>query len=332
MDPAHQHLLDAFADDRSVYLHDINLISDQALLVSLDIAAQQSASFLDARALPAKPRGAWFSWRDVAQRLPEQKTPPAYIFHMGHCGSTLMSRLIAAASGALSLREPLPLRALAIDAAEGEHGLLGDAGIRDRLRILERAWGRGDGPVVVKATSICTDLHTLADDGAPKFFVGQAPRSHIAVLLAGQNSMTDLRGFAVMRHRRLRQKIVAPPLSASRPGVLAALTWLTEALAAGDMPALDFEDFLSSPAAGLAKALNALSLPADPRAIERSVAGPILSQYSKAPEHKYDAQLRRDVIADTERRFGEEIDAGMSWLEARARENDAVARALMRIG
>ncbi len=50
--------------------------------------------------------------------------------------------------------------------------------------------------------------------------------------------------------------------------------------------------------------------------LETLAAGPIMRQYSKAPEHAYDAALRREVLAGADWEHGAEIQRAMAWLEA----------------
>ncbi len=74
----------------------------------------RAASFLDDRMLTAQSKGAWVPLEQVmekAQRI--EARPLHFIFHTGHVGSTLLSRLLGETGGVLSLREPLPLRSLA---------------------------------------------------------------------------------------------------------------------------------------------------------------------------------------------------------------------------
>jgi hypothetical protein len=51
-----------------------------------------------------------------------------------------------------------------------------------------------------------------------------------------------------------------------------------------------------------------------PGEIARILAGPLMRQYSKAPEHAYDAALRREVLAGADLEHGAEIRRGMQWL------------------
>jgi hypothetical protein len=46
------------------------------------------------------------------------------------------------------------------------------------------------------------------------------------------------------------------------------------------------------------------------------IAAPHLSRYSKAPEHAYDAQLRRDVLDQARHEHADEISRGLAWLRS----------------
>jgi hypothetical protein len=70
------------------------------------------------------------------------------------------------------------------------------------------------------------------------------------------------------------------------------------------------------------------SRPESRRAHRCRCAQPALKQYSKAPEHAFDAQLRRRLLADAEAQFGEEIRAGLRWCETSGAQFARVARAL----
>jgi hypothetical protein len=91
---------------------------------------------------------------------------------------------------------------------------------------------------------------------------------------------------------------------------------------------VDFDRFLGAPALGLASILSALGSPTTPAMIEGLLAGPIMQRYSKAPEHAYDAQLRREVLAGADQDFRSEIHGGMLWLGAAGRADAAIAAIL----
>jgi hypothetical protein len=260
---------------------------------------------------------------------------PAYIFHIGHCGSTLLSRLISAATETQALREPLPMRTIAFEKADGPAAFLTGEELHKRMSLFERAWSRGLSTTVVKATSICSNLMAMVDQSAAIAFVHQQPEIHLAVTLAGENTLGDLRGFAQYRYRRLQGSAVdMRPLAEFSVGELAALSWLTEAIAAHSamkqrsVTILDFDHFLAEPAEHLAEVCRRLDLQPDAERIQTAITGPIMKSYSKAPEHEYGPELRNEVIVDSRMRNGSEISKGMNWINRLAAGNSDVSAAV----
>ena len=312
-------LIENLGSDRCVYAHQINLLNDTVLLVQLTETELTEHSFLDERIFRPDMKFEWVPWDQFEAKtasLPSE--PPSYIFHIGHCGSTLLSRLLAAATGTSALREPLPLRTFAIDCADGNAGMLGDEALGRRLRSFERVWA----PATIKATSICSNVIDRVSADAPVVFLYQQAETHLAVILAGENALQDLRGFGQNRYRRL----VAfapdlPPLASLSIGELAAMTWLAEissgskGVTGREVLKLDFDAFLQQPEEFLANVCKALDLSATAESCTAAVAGPIMRTYSKAPEHAYGPKLRDDVIADSRQRNAAEISKGMQLID-----------------
>lgn len=329
-------LLQKLGTGRFVFPHQLDLMNDSVLLVRLNDADLRDHSFLDQRILRQEMAYEWLRWSEfeaAAQTLP--KKVPAYIFHIGHCGSTLLSRLVGAATGTQALREPLPMRTFAFDRADARAALLTDAVLRSRLRLFEHIWARGPSKTVVKATSICTNLMERVDAAAPMAFIYQKAETHLAVALAGENSLQDLRGFAQNRYRRLQERdIEMQPLSELTVGELAALSWLAEAVSANraltqrSASRLDFDSFLQQPEDSLADLCRQLHLDIEPEGCRIALDGPIMKTYSKAPEHAYGPELREQIIADSRVRNGNEIAGGMRWIDQMAARNTEVTAAI----
>ena len=191
-----------------------------------------------------------------------------------------------------------------------------------RLRLFERSWARGERPTIVKATSLCTNLIGDVASASRVVFLYQSAETHLAVLLAGENTMQDLVGFG--RNRYLRLAAITddlPPLDAMGAGELAALTWLAEVSSAAQALEqrtafrLDFDEFLESPGQLLEKTCEGLGLETTAEQCSKAVAGPTMRTYSKAPEHAYGPKLRDDIIAESKRRNAEEIAKGMKLIE-----------------
>lgn len=323
----------------------IDLLRDALLMVRVDARTLEQASFLDDRIVARDSAAGWFNWSQLAQRLGagNAATPAHYVFHVGHCGSTLLSRLLGEL-GIAQLREPLPLRTLAevqadLDAFESRWS-------RDtfaaRLSLIAALFDRGDGPRAVKATSFCNDLApallaTNATRRATIIYTGLRP--YLANVLAGPNSRLDLLAAAPQRLKRLAAHTGRPVgrLHEMSPGVLAAMSWIAEtaSLAAtldaerpGRVLPVDFDRFLADVRPALRRVADHVAAGIEDSAIARTAASPTLTRYSKAPEHAYDVELRKAVLDDAERRFGEEIRAGLSWCAQLAARQPVVARAL----
>ena len=87
--------------------------------------------------------------RSIALRPPQGSSASRgrinFIFHTGHVGSTLVSRLLDETGPVLSVREPLPLRTLAEaqDTLRAPESLLGEPRFELLLDTLMRLWSRG---------------------------------------------------------------------------------------------------------------------------------------------------------------------------------------------
>jgi len=337
---------EGLAERPEIFPHTLDLINDRLLLVELSAAEISAASFLDQRVLKPTTRSTWIPWRVVAESMDGARAtaPVNFIFHVGHCGSTLLSRLLEFVEGTRSLREPLPLRALAQDLADAGDGrsFLGGDAWRERLQVLLKMWSRGPAQTVIKATSICTGLLApiqALSPGSKSIFIYNRLETHIATLLAGRNALTDLKGFAKLRLQRLQQKTgLDLELCQMSLAQLAVLSWLSETTSVmesiqGNAPPtalLEFESMLAEPGVALAAVLAHLDLPVDADTVEKAVQSPVLQTYSKAPEHKYNAQTRAAILADARARFGAEIRAALGWAGDLARRDELVAATLQK--
>jgi hypothetical protein len=327
------------------YPQQLDPIRDAVLVIRFDAASYRAASFLDDRILGPDTQGAWLpvgAIRDAMRGMGDERAVH-FIFHTGHVGSTLVSRLLDETGDVLPLREPLPLRTLA-DAADVlalPESLLSAAQFDSHLAMFTRLWGRGYGDtrrVVLKATSAAGRLAVpLLARSAPSraIYMNLRAEPYLAALLAGQNSPVDLRGHGPGRIRRLQSRLDTPltPLHDLSLGELAAMSWLAESWTRNDaletfgdrVVALDFDDFLADVPEGMRLVLRHFGLTFDPPVISRLMRSPVLTRYSKAPEYEYTPGTRSELIAASRRANREEIRRGMAWLQRMAGLNGAVA-------
>lgn len=340
-------LLARLPSSPDAYPQKIDLVGLTVLVIRWNRTAYRASSFLDDRILGPDVEGAWFPLDRVAEaaRSAAESCPLHFIFHTGHVGSTLLSRLLDETGHVLSLREPLPLRTLAEahDVLRRPDSLLSEAQYGEISTMLARLWSRGypgTRAVVVKATSSAGRVAGPVLAGCHRsraVYMNLRSEPYLATLLAGQNSPLDLRGHGPERIRRLQSFVAAAPaLSELSMGELAAASWLVESWtqrdavrrSAGRVLPLDFETLLASIEDTVRKVLRHFELPEDERYLGAIARSAVLTRYSKAPEHAYTPALRAEVLRDSRLRNRDEIHKGLKWLERMARSEDAVAQVL----
>jgi len=330
------------------YPQAVDLVRGLVLVIRMDARAYRAASFLDDRILGPGLQGSWLPGAAVTQaaRHVAGAKPLHFIFHTGHVGSTLLSRLLDDTGLVLGLREPLPLRTLADahDVLASPESLLAESQFEALLDMLLRLWSRGydfTRAVVVKATSSAGRIAPrvlAAVPAARAVYLSLRPESYIATLLGGANSAADLRGHGPGRMRRLLAHGSLPlaPLHALAPGELAALGWLAESLSRSEAQrfggsrvlAIDFDGFLADVAGTVRRVLGHFGLPCDDAWLAGLDTSPVLHQYSKAPERHYPPGKRGAELERSRRENGAEIRRGLDWLERMARADGRVAALL----
>jgi hypothetical protein len=329
-------LIDSLAASPDVFIHNFDVAGDRALIIRLSAEQRRKASFLDDRVFGPGVEGGWAAWRDVEHTAARAAAANAtFIFHIGHCGSTLISRLIEEAAGVRSLREPGALRTLASIDADARDGLAlwSDAEFEKRLSLYLNVASKGER-TIVKATSWCGAL--VERTAGPALFCYSKPEAYFATMLGGANNPIDLKLNAPIRLRRLRRLCGADiaRLADLSLGELAAMSWAAETatMAALCDPlrlhAIEFDALLAKPAEGLAAALAHISLPADAARISAALKGPLMRTYSKDASFDYSPDDRRALLAEYRAGHLDEIARGMKWLETAAKAHGAVATAL----
>jgi len=309
-------------------------------LARLDEAAYRRSSFLDQRLFALGYERSLCSREAIGSAASRLAAPSHYIFHTGHVGSTLISRLLGEHSAFFVLREPAVLRAIAVRAAGTAGAGAADAGgalsLEMALALLGRTWRPGQR-AVVKATSFVSELagRALAADPHPTaIFMFAQPLAYLRGIFAGPASRAETRQLAPMRLARLLRRIGGsdPHIEPRSEGEWIAMSWACEMsalrAAAGRLASrvlwVDFDAFLAEPAVALEAIFRTLGERPAAVEIERLLGSPVMRQYSKAPEHAYDAALRRELLLEAGRQHAAEIGRGMQWLERLTRQHPVV--------
>ena len=306
----------------------------QVRLIAMNRESYRRASFLDDRILQQPVDAQIVPWPEIeAAMAGDRRSDARWIFHIGHVGSTLVSRLVGELDGVLAIREPRLLRDLALSPPE----------IRSRYlpsvpKLMSRSFGE---TACVKATSFVSEIAPeLVPRGERALFMYATPRNYVASILAGENSLVELHHLAASRAQRLARRGSAL-WAAHSDAELAAVAWaceITSLEAAADAMTdrhiewADFDRMLDDMPAHLSRVAEFFGFDAEPGPIAALATGPLMGRYSKALEYDYSAGLRRDLIAEATAANGPAIDAALAMLRSAAEKSPMLARALERAG
>ena len=294
--------------------------ADGLRFIVLSEADYRHASFLDQRLVGPASRCGDIPWEWLARWGDELPLGCDFVFHVSHCGSTLLSRLLGEVPKVLALREPSLLRAAAHAPPDA------------RLALLTRLWSRSFHPgqrPLVKATShvnrIGEVLLTMVPD-ARAILMWVDAETFLAAVLDG--SPGDIVSGAASRLTRLSAlgRTVPEPLAALSPGETAAMSWLCERLTLDRLArahpqrtlGIDFDRFLADMPGALDRVLDHLQLPAATAGLNWQR---IVGEYSKRPGVPYDFAFRTALLERSKALHRQEIDRGLAWI---VRHEDAL--------
>lgn len=307
------------------------------LLRAVELTAEdyRQASFLDDRLLEAGHRNHLLNWAEIEHGRPDNARSDArWIFHIGHVGSTLVSRLLGELDGVLSIREPRALRDLTFFPREVREMFVPTA-----RALMSRTFTK-DGAAVVKATSMVSEIAAeLVGEKGRALFLHASADTYMRTILAGDSSPAELQTLTQFyRARAARAGIeFGDPLTSQAK--VAALVWACEMTAlesaAERLPGeavswTDFDEFLDRPAAQLEALCQFFDLMNEPGEVARIAEGPLMNRYSKALEYEFGAEARRRQLADAGKTHSEEIASALAMLIQAAEKAPLLARALLR--
>ncbi|MFD1610737.1 hypothetical protein ACFSCW_02855 [Sphingomonas tabacisoli] len=312
---------------------------DLARFVPMNRAAFRRSLFLDQRIaaptaqelrVPIDPLLAAFrQWQ-----APRPRT--GYIFHIAHCGSTLLSRALDLSEHVLGLREPWALRQLAV---AGAQGAAEDAGWREGLDLvtglLARRY-RPDEPVIVKANvpvNFVLPQLFAQDADAPAILLHLPAEAYVLAVLRTEEHRAWVR-FVTDELRPAMEAALGEALPAGDVQRAAAL-WLAQMIGFADAlgrfssaRSLDAARFYTAPAETLSAAFTLFGVSgADAEAIGRA---PLFHEHAKNAGRRFSEAERQARQEETRAALANDLNAARDWLEARAeRVPSALARPLV---
>ena len=313
----------------------------RVLWVRMDAAQRERAAFLDDRALPADVEGTWAPLDAWPASMGD--APCDAIFHIGHCGSTLLSRVLGTWPGVQALREPMALRTLA--AQWPGRGAM-DAWLSTEAldRVFDATWSAlsrtaDGGRTLVKATSSCNALIAplLMRRPTSRVVLLDMPlRAYLATLLKSPGSMGDALAAAPERLLDLRARGHGDDwaLHALDPATQCAMGWLAERVRFDALHAahptrvlrVDFHALLADRAGQLARIADFLGL--DLSQLDPALRDDAWGRYAKAESHAYDSNAREHDLALSVQRNSEAIGRARAWVDHEVARDPALQRVI----
>ncbi|WP_156930409.1 hypothetical protein [Sphingomonas jaspsi] len=298
--------------------HCLGMGQDRAQFVRMDRDDYRQSLFLDRRLVTKRPEILELPLAPLIGVSSGAATgSPRWIFHVAHCGSTLLANLLDQPGRSLVLREPPALRQVGI--ARGQ-GMAVDA-VERRFGLAHRLSSRTFDPaetVVIKANvpvNFCLDLVAKVQPNSPAVLLYLDWPDYLTAILRTDNHRSWLTNIT-STFRAMIESILGAPLS-DVDAERAASLWLAQMqLYRGFMDAnpaaaaLDAELLFQDPLATAAAVASHLGL----HGVDPTTNAAALGSYSKNPSQPFDSETRRRrAEADRERLSGELAVAG-AWL------------------
>lgn len=314
--------LDDLLNSPDHYLHSFE--GEDALFVPMSRAAYHRSIFLDGRILPESEG----SMRVPVAMLRGHARPNAstgWIFHVAHCGSTLLARALDTLQTNLVLREPLALRQVAITPDADWLALV--------TTMLQKRYQR-HLPTIVKANvpvNFILPRLMAIDPAAPTIFLYLGLQDYLLAILRSPDHRAWL--------GRVTQQLAGHlgDLTGLADAERAAALWSAQIQAyAAALPNLDAgrtlnaETFFAEPGRVLAATAKHFAVPFDKPAIDAITAGPLFGSYSKNPSLSFDnaaRMARREALLPD---LADEIALARSWLDRRSVDVEAALAGLAR--
>ncbi|MCH8322673.1 MAG: hypothetical protein IIB64_06310 [Proteobacteria bacterium] len=326
-------LLPGLMESPALFVHEIRPDKGVALVIEADRSFYRNAVFLDQRVLNQKSKGAWVPldllWRHVDAGSGGRIAPASFIFHTGHSGSTLISRLLDEVPNVLGIREPLPLRTMAVGFNGREslpEGAFEEA-FRRTYQLLVRRFSP-EQQVIIKATSMCNNIaHLLLRQNSANR--GLLLFVKLEVYLANmldKKETPDIESFFTHRLTGLKKLVRGMDLemaALSRPEKT-AFSWLAEAAEFNSLNTgqdsskillMDFDRFLSQKDIHLGMIFSHFGIPGAEEALGRVLASPVFKSYAKQPDFAFTPENREAILNESRATNKAGIDEGLKFVE-----------------
>jgi len=299
------------------------------VFVEMNREAYNRSIFFDMRIAPVKKEGLKIPLAPLIELKDREFNAPrpiSYIFHVAHCGSTLLARALDVPSENLVIREPMALRQLSVEAGSQFYGSEPPSGWRKRLELATTLLGRSYGakePVIVKGNVpinfIAKDLLALSPN-QPSILLYFGLEQYLLAILRSPNhrkwvgAVINELQRAVSAHAPLAQ-----PMSVAQG---AAALWLAQISIYSDILAqhpraasLDAEAFFNSPREAVSASFAHIGSPCSDAHLDAVINGELFARYSKNPTVAFDNAARLARREALKKDLLEELEEARAFVE-----------------
>lgn len=299
----------------------------QAAFFRMDRAAYHRSIFLDRRISALDPVPSVFPLAPLIDAARTFEAPSVgWIFHIAHCGSTLLARLIDRPQGALILREPPPLRQLGVSWASGTASADWSARLRLAHAMVARRFDTVR-PTIVKANVpvnfILPQLREL-EELAPAILLYFTLEPYLLAVLRTPNHRAWVDRVTMQLGHSLEAAVGLGPTAVTAER--AAALWLAQMLmfdrslhANPAARSLDAEALFASPAIVADAAASHFALPA---ARDDGDVTQLASHCSKDSSKPFDNAARRARQDRDRALLRHDLEIAWRWIEKAAATRD----------
>ena len=316
-----------------------------ALFVKMDRNTYYNSIFCDQRIFPASPEILRMDFSRLHDYFSERPADPLklnFIFHIAHCGSTLLARALDIKESNIVYREPAVLRQLGSEAASSFYGATAPLEWQQKLAValamLNRSYTK-EGPVIIKANvPVNFMLPEILESSQvhQSIFLYLSLENYLLAVLKTPNHRSWVAAVSTELGAAIESVTGITPeqrQSMSIPETAACL-WLAQ-IAIFDQAlrdkanarSLDAETFYNDPENTLQKIFGFFEQAVSASDISDIVNSDLFTRYSKNPNQIYDNDTRlaqRDAIKD---QLSGDLDKGREWI-ARHSEKCGITSAL----
>jgi len=303
-------------------------------LVPMTRDCYQKSIFTDrGRIVPASPDGWEIGMIDLLQGYETQDLEQpelGFVFHIAHCGSTLLARALDIADRTLVYREPFTLRQLAVDASWKRGGPKNEKIWQRQLRLTTGLLGRTYSPVqnvIVKTNVpvnfIIPQLMGLADGNRGLLLYAGLERYLLSVLKSPAHQKWVMNVLShVAEGVRETDPLGDVLMEGITPPQAAASLWLAQmyrfANALADdsrLRSLDCEDLFLRPAETVTAAFKHFGTRVSGDEVASIVSSELFSHHAKNPVRTFDAKTRESELDHLRQQLSGELKAGLAWAD-----------------